>query len=346
MKEGLEKHFEGGVQTPEELPVVEQEIANPGETQEQQVEAPVVEEQQQTEEVVEEQPVQELEPLIEIQEEVVIEEKEEKPSILPENVDKLVDFLNDNPGATLQDYVNLNKSYDESDNATILSEYYKQSKPHLDKEDIDYLLNKKLNINEDELDEIEVRERKIALKEEISKAKNHLQTAKDKYYTELKANVGNVATNEKEIAIRDAQSKHFQEETNKVFEGFKGFTFDLNDGKKVRYNVENSEKLKSYQSDPQNVFSDYMSEDGLINDAAGYHKALFAAKNADKIAKLFYEQGKADAVKAATQDSKNIDFSHQHRAPESSTKLKPGQARELTPDTSSGPKINLKYTKF
>ena len=43
-----------------------------------------------------------------------------------------------------------------------------------------------------------------------------------------------------------------------------------------------------------------------MSDAAGYHKALYTAMNADAIAKHFYEQGKADAVKDVVKSSKNL----------------------------------------
>ena len=41
-------------------------------------------------------------------------------------------------------------------------------------------------------------------------------------------------------------------------------------------------------------------------DEAGYHKSLFTAMNSDAIARHFYEQGKADALKDSIAKSKNI----------------------------------------
>lgn len=350
MKEGLEKYFESGVTEPDKLPDTEPQTAEqqelPLEPQEETVVQPQ-EEVVQPEEVVEEiqQTVQGLEEIVEEPvQELTVQETIKQPAIeLPENVEKLVSFLNDNPNATLEDYVGLNKSFDDANEKTVLKEYYKQTKSHLDQEDVDYLLGKKFDYDPESLEEEEVRERKIALKEELSQAKTHLNANKDKYYAELKANVGHVAGNEELLASQAEAKRHFQSETDKAFEGFKGFDFDLGEGNKtLRYKVENADKLKDYQSDLDNVLGDFL-EDGKMKDAKGYHKALFAAKNADKIAQLFYEQGKADAVKSATKESKNVDFSHTHRAPASDTKLQPGVAREITNHRSNEQKINLKY---
>lgn len=355
MKEGLEKYFQQGVTEPDKIPEVQAEIPFPEgiETvpQEQEVQQEVVPQEQDApaaEQTIEQPsaPTGLEDITAEKVEELSVQQPQiqEKQIDLPENVNKLVDFLNDNPGASMQDYVNLNKSYDDYDDKAILKEYYKQSKPHLDKDDISFTLKKKFDIDPELLDEEEVRERNIALKEELHTAKHHLNARKDKYYAELKASVGNAAENKEQQAIQEEATKHFQSETNKLFEGFNGFTFDLGDGNKKRYKVENPDKLRDYQSDLNNVVGDYLT-DGKLTDPTGYHKGLFAMKNPDKIAQLFYEQGKADAIKAQTQDSKNIDFSHTHRAPDSNTKLKPGQARELNPETSSNTKVNLKYWK-
>jgi hypothetical protein len=45
-----------------------------------------------------------------------------------------------------------------------------------------------------------------------------------------------------------------------------------------------------------------------MNDASGYHKSLYTAMNPDAVAKHFYEQGKADAIKDSVAKSKNINM--------------------------------------
>jgi len=46
----------------------------------------------------------------------------------------------------------------------------------------------------------------------------------------------------------------------------------------------------------------------MLKDAKGYHKSLFTAMNADAVAKHFYEQGKADAMKDSVAKSKNVNM--------------------------------------
>ena len=358
MKEGLEKYFEeggtpelpfpGGVenqQTPQED--AEKQLQQPEGVQSEQVEAQEqVEEQAQVQEEVIEigdtPPVEQ--PSLEVVEEH--EETSKKGFDLPEGVDKLVEFINET-GGSLQDYLSLNKDYDSLEEESVLREYYKQTKPHLDNEDVDYLVNKRLHIAED-LEEDEARERKISLKEDLSKAKAHLSSNKERYYEELKRKASTNNSDDNVVESQREANQYFLNETDKVFEGFKGFDFSLGDGKPtVRYKVDDAEKLKNHQSDLNNVIGGFLNENGQIADAQAYHKALFAMQNADKLAQLFYEQGKADAVKEKATDSKNIDFSPQLTPPSSNDKLKPGQAREIeSPNQHKSYGVNLKYNKF
>ena len=342
MKEGLEKHFEGGVvDGPENLPQTENQQSH-AEINVQQESQGQAQEQIQSEAQVQEQEVIEIgdvpvEPSLE-----VIEENEDTSRLaLPEGVEKLVEFINDT-GGTLQDYINLNQDFSNYSESQTLTEYYKATKPHLDSDDVKYLVNKTLNANEEEMDEFEYREKRIAIKEELSKAQAHLQGNKERYYADLKK----VATKEDPalIAIQQANADHFSAETEKVFEGFKGFNFSLGEGKPdVRFRVDNADKLKETQSDLNNVVGRFLDSEGKVEDAYAYHKALFAMQNADKIAQLFYEQGKADAIKEKAKDSKNIDFDPQLAPAKSAEKLRPGQAREIESPNASKPGIRLKY---
>lgn len=342
MKEGLEKYFEGDQQAPQELPEVEATPQEPvaqeaPEIVEEVVEAPVAEEQP-----IEQAPVEEVieQPILEVIEEPKVEETiaaEAPKSDIPEGVDSLIKFMKET-GKGMEEYLKLNRSYDDLDDRSVLKEYYKQTKTHLDDSDINFLINKKLDISED-LDELEARERKIALKEELSQAKRGLQKLKDDYYTEIKSNTN--YEYEAQLEAQKANAQLFQEKTDKYFEGFEGFSFEIGDGKKMRYKVDNVSNLKNQQSSLDNVFGRFLNEGGQVEDVEGLHLSMFAAANPHKIAQLFYQQGKADAIEAQAKDSKNLDFKHQTQAPTSTQKLAPGTAREIEQPT-VGPRIKLK----
>lgn len=359
MKEGLEKHFQSGPIDIEkqDLPEVENTV-NLQEDAVQQVqgqeeesvlrEQVQVEAQETKEEILEEEIVEIGEPVAPVLE--AIEENEvtsTKPSIdLPEGIDKLVEFMNET-GGTLQDYMKLNQDFDSYEEAGLLKEYYKQTKPHLDKEDIEYLVGKTLAADAEEMEESEYREKRIAIKEELSKAKAHLKGNKEKFYADIKAsNKTEEKVDPALVARQEANANYFKSETEKVFEGFKGFSFSLGEGKpNIRYRVDDADKLKSKQSDLNNIIGGFLDEEGKIADAYAYHKALFAMQNADKLAQLFYEQGKADAIKSQAKDSKNIDFDPALKPPSSNTKLKPGQARVIENPHSTKPGIKLRFNK-
>jgi hypothetical protein len=290
----------------------QEEVQPQGEVQE---EVPVIEEvsDQQVEEQVEE--------LVEEAEEAIAEAQETgKP--LPENIQKLVDFI-DETGGSLEDYVKLNQDYSSMDNLTVLQEYYKITKPHLDAEERAFLMDESFNYDQDVDDEKEIRKKKIALKEQVAEAKAYLDGQKSKYYEEIKA--GSKLTEEQQKAVnffnrynkeseesnkkRRTATDVFMQKTNKVFnDDFKGFEYNVGD-KNYRVNVKNADKVKSAQTDINNFIKKFLNEQGTMDDAAGYHKSLYTAMNADAIAKHFYEQGKADAVKDSVAKSKNVDMS-------------------------------------
>jgi len=241
---------------------------------------------------------------------------EDKPigKPLPENIEKLVSFMQDT-GGTLEDYVRLNSDYSNVNEETLLREYYKKTKPHLDAEDIDIILED-FSYDEDLDDDREIRKTKIALKEEVAKAKSFLEQTKSKYYDEIKLRPG--VTQEQQKAVdffnRDnenqveAEQKHgeFLSKTKQMFNNdFKGFDFNVGE-KKFRYNVKNPNEVAEAQSDISNFIGKFLDKSGGVSDHVGYHKALYAARNADTMAQHFYEQGKADAIKEVVAKSKNI----------------------------------------
>jgi len=233
---------------------------------------------------------------------------------LPENIEKLVSFMQET-GGTVADYVRLNADYSNVDNTTLIREYYKQTRPHLDYDDISLLLED-FSYDEELDEEKEIRKRKIAFKEEVGKAKNFLEDLKGKYYDEIKLRPGVTQEQQKAVDFFNRYSEeqqvvkqrqeHFSNKTKELFSNdFKGFDFSVGD-KKFRYGVKNPENVAKAQTDIANFVKTFLNDKGEISDAKGYHKALYAARNADTLAQHFYEQGKADAVKDVMAKSKNI----------------------------------------
>ena len=232
---------------------------------------------------------------------------------LPENIEKLVTFMNET-GGTLEDYVRLNADYSNVDNKTLLKEYYKQTKPYLEGEDIDLLLED-FSYDEDIDEDRDIRKKKLAFKEEVAKAKNFLEETKSKYYDEIKLRPG--VTQEQQKAMdffnryneeqgkAEQQHEAFKDQTKKLFsEDFKGFDFNLGE-KKFKYNVQNPSDIGKSQLDINSFISKFVDKDGAVTNPSGYHKAMYAAMNADKIANHFYEQGRADGIKNIVDSSKN-----------------------------------------
>ena len=291
----------------------------------------------------------------EVEEEEVEEKIEEKtPEVeLPENIQKVVDFMNET-GGTLEDYVRLNADYSNVDNEALLREYYKSTKPHLSSDEVNFMLEDNFSYDEETDEPRDIKRKKLAYKEAVAQAKNHLEGLKSKYYQEVK--LGSRLAPEQQKAIdffnryndeqvkveelNAKQQKHFNKETDKVFnENFKGFDFQVGD-KKYRYNVKDAAQTKEAQSDVLKAFSGYISKDNLLQDAKGYHKALFSARNADALANHFYEQGKADAVKQMTSEAKNINVNRQ--TSDGQVKIGNQKMRVISGDNSSNQKFRLK----
>jgi hypothetical protein len=264
-------------------------------------------------------PIQEVtEEKVEEIKETVIETAPEpvKPEVnLPENVEKLVKFMEET-GGTVEDYVRLNADYSTVKDDALIREYYKKTKPHLDIEEINFLLEDNFSFDEDMDEERDIKKKKLAFKEEIAKARKFLEDTKSKYYDEIKLRPGvtqdqQKATdffnryNEEQKMVQD-QHKRFQSNTKNFFnQEFKGFDFNIGE-KKFRYGVSDTNGVANTQSDLTNFVGKFLNEKGEVKDYAGYHKAIYAAENADTIANHFYEQGKADAVKDVMAKSKNV----------------------------------------
>ncbi len=321
-------------------PAQEQEEVQPkAETQE----TPVLEEI--TEEEVEE---------VEEQVEEAIAEAEATGKPLPENIQKLMDFMEET-GGDLSDYVKLNQDYSKLDDTALLKEYYRQTKPHLDNEEINFLMEDTFSYDEDVDEDRDIRRKKLALKEQVASAKAHLDGQKSKYYEDIKA--GSKLTTEQQKAIdffnrynKESETTQktvkknsdiFTQKTEQVFnDKFKGFEYNVGD-KKYRFNVNNAEEVKNTQSDISNFTKKFLDKNSALIDAKGYHKSLYTAMNADAVAKHFYEQGKADAMKNSIAKAKNVDMNPR----QSHGKIEAGGLKfKVLGESSSG--LKFKNNKF
>jgi hypothetical protein len=250
-----------------------------------------------------------------------IDNNQDSGVALPENIQKVVDFMNDT-GGSLEDYVKLNTDYTSLNEDQLLREYYETTKPHLNKEEIEFLMEDNFSYDEELDEDRDIRRKKLAKKEELTKAKDYLNNLKTKYYDEIKAGSKlnpeqrkaieffNRYTKESEEAtkVAEQQVSTFKNKTEQLFSNdFKGFDFNIGE-KQFRFKVNNVDQVKDTQVDINNFVKKFLNEKNEIADAAGYHKSLFTAMNADKIASHFYEQGKADAIKESVARAKNIDM--------------------------------------
>ena len=274
------------------------------------------------EEITKEESVKAKTEEIAVKAEKAIKENLETGKPLPENIQKLVNFMEET-GGDLNDYVKLNQDYSKLDNQELLFEYYKNTKPHLNAEEINFLMDDQFLYDEDTDEEKSIKRKKLALKEQVADARAYLDRQKSKYYEDIKS--GSKLTKEQQEAIdffnkykteeeeneRGSQLRKstFEKETEQVFNNeFKGFEYSIGD-KRFRFNVNNAEEIKNKQSDISNFIGKFLDENQTMKDAAGYHKSIFTAMNADAIANHFYEQGKADAIKQSVEVGKNIDMS-------------------------------------
>ena len=234
---------------------------------------------------------------------------------LPENIEKLISFMEDT-GGTVEDYVRLNADYSNVNNELLLKEYYKKTRPHLNDEEIDFLMDDRFAYDEDEDDERDIRKKKLAFKEEVAKAKGFLEDLKEKYYEEVKLRpsvnkdqqkaLDFFNRYQKEQEVVEDQHLKFKSDTKSFFsQDFKGFDFKLGE-KNFRYGVQNTDVVADKQSNITNLVKKFLNDKGEVTDLKGYHKAMYAAENVDTLANHFYEQGKADAIKEITAKSNNI----------------------------------------
>ena len=286
----------------EEITEVEVEKAKP---EEEVQETPVVEE------VTGEEEVEEIAEAVE----EAITEAQENGVELPENIQKLMNFMEDT-GGDLNDYITLNQDYSQMDNQTLLKEYYRATKPHLDSDEVDFIMEDAFSYDEELDEDRDIRRKKLAMKEQVAEAKLHMESAKSKYYEDIKAGSKLTGDQQKAMEFFDRYNKEsesstklskiFKQKSEKVFnDKFKGFEYNVGE-KKFRFNVKDIDGVKTKQGDINNFIGKFLNEDNTMSDAEGYHKGLFTAMNPDQIANHFYEQGKTDALKNSIATSKNV----------------------------------------
>ena len=280
----------------------------------------VQDEQPVIEEITDEKVEEQTEELVEETKEAIAEAQETGKD-LPENIQKLIDFMEET-GGDVEDYVRLNQDYSKFDDNTVLREYYRQTKKHLTDDEISFLMEDSFSYNEEEDEERDIKRKKLALKEQVANARAHLDGQKSKYYEEIKA--GSKLTPEQQKAVNffnrynkeseenqkivERQTNTFKLKSDNLFnKNFKGFEYNVGE-KKYRFNVKNANEVKDAQSDINNFVKKFLNKNNEMSDAAGYHKSLFTAMNADAVAKHFYEQGRADALKDSIAKSKNVDM--------------------------------------
>jgi hypothetical protein len=240
--------------------------------------------------------------------------QETKAPELPEGIDKLIKFMQET-GGTMQDYARLNADYSNVDSNTLLKEYYKQTKPHLDQEDIDILLDD-FTYDEEIDEDRDIRKKKIAFKEEVAKAKNFLEETKSKYYEEIKLRPGITQEQQKAMDFfnrynNEEQNRRsiidrFEKTTDNYFSSnFEGFDFNVG-SKKFKYSVKDPVSVADSQKNLSKFVETFLNDKGELQDPGGYHKALYAARNTDQLVNHFYEQGRADAIKEQIAKTKNI----------------------------------------
>lgn len=247
---------------------------------------------------------------------------EKQEQSIPEDIAKFMEYKNET-GRSFDDYAKLQQDWTQVEDTTVLREYYRQDKPHLDAEEIDFLINEEYSYDSELDEEKDIKKKKIAYKEELSKARSYFEGLKEKYKAPLESRDAEIPENykeafsfynqyreqsEQETKAQEERSRIFTEKTNNLFSNeFKGFEFSAGDKKQV-YKPSDVNKVKEVQSDINNFFGQHLDENGVVKDINEYHKALYAAQNADAIFKFAYEQGKADATDGLVKETKNIDM--------------------------------------
>ena len=261
--------------------------------------------------------------------------EQEAQEELPEDVAAYLKYKKET-GRGISDYVKLQRDFDQM---------------NLDDDDID-LMMEDYSYDEDIDEESQIKKTKLAKKKAIAKAKKFFNEQKDMYKQPLESRQEAVSESEKkeyevykqylkEAATQQEETKRksewFSQKTNEVFNNdFKGFDFKIGEDQ-ITFNPGSAEEVKKAQLSPMNFVNKYLDDNGLMKDAAGYHRALAVAMNPEKFAQFFYEQGKANATEDVMRKTKNINMETRN-APASTVKSGT-QYKSLSNDSGRGLKI-------
>ena len=282
--------------------------------------------------------------------------EKEKPQELPEDVSAFLEYKK-KTGRGFEDYVKLNRNFKDMDETQLLREYYQATEEDLDAEDIQYMMED--FAYDSEVDEENViKKKKLAFKKEIGKARKFFEEQKEMYKEPLESSTATFSKEQEEQLaaynqyVKDAQTYEeefkrkrnwFLEKTDEVFDTeFKGFDFKVGEDKVITFlPSKDVEEIKKVNSNGSFMAETYMDkETGLIKDASGYHRALSVARNPDRFAKFFYEQGKADATEDVTKKIKNVNMTT--RSAPQVVKKDGMTIRALNPSEGRGLKIRSK----
>ena len=143
------------------------------------------------------------------------ETKQEQSDPLPEDVAKFMEYKKET-GRSFEDYAKLQQDWSAMDDTSVMREYYKQTKPHLDADEIDYLLSEEYSFDAEVDDEKDIKKKKIAYKEELYKARNHFEGLKEKFKAPLESRDAEIPDNYKEALIFIINTENNQSRIKKL----------------------------------------------------------------------------------------------------------------------------------
>ena len=280
----------------------------------------------------------------------LMQEREEQ-EVLPEDVSSFLKYKKET-GRGIEDYVRLNRNFDEIQPDYLLAEYYLATDEAIDSEDVDDLLDE-FRWDDDVDDEKVVKKKKLAKKRAVVQAKKYFNEQKEQYKQPLESSAVVSSDESKKIeeyeqylkSVRSNEEETrkkqdwFSKKTDEVFSSeFKGFEFTVGD-KNVTYSPGDASEMKSKQSNVLNFINKFIDQDtGLMKDAQGYHRALSLAMNPEKFAKFFYELGQAEGVEDVVRKTKNVSMDIR-KTPETATTQGGMKVRALNTDSGRGLKI-------
>tara|TARA_R110002049_G_scaffold238588_6_gene411707 strand:+ start:250 stop:1398 length:1149 start_codon:yes stop_codon:yes gene_type:complete len=351
---------------PEEEVESKEEEGNPKEEEDNSKEEEVNKEAEEAKEEVEEKPQQSKEELISqyltdkydigVNDLEKVLSNKDKKTDLPKEVEEYLQYKEETKGRGLKDFVKAHEDYSKYDENYLLKEYMKQRNPELDDSDVEYLIEDRFTVMENQDDERDIRRKSLDRKQELHRAKQYFEDLKGKYKAPLESSTDALPEEakkavefyqqysddkSKEQETIKAQREVFESKTSDFFtKEFKGFEFKLGD-KSIHYSPTDLDKTVDSQMNLSNFVNKFLDNDGLLTDAKKYHTALSMAMNPEAYAKFFYEQGKADSVKDVVKDGKNINMKVRKNVDSS----RPGPKFTVLDDSSSNSGSGLRIKK-